>query len=403
MSIFLVFVGTLAQVDHGVWDVVNHGYFRVWIARVDFLSFERLVQMFYPLEWHRSGGFYFPGGKLIGGLLLVNLLAAHAVRFKVAAHGARLRAGLALVALGVLVTALVIRSGMNNTLESELSPGFCNGLWHALRATLAGLALGGGYLLVLTFERRRTEWYLLLAIDVLLSAVAVWLFLHPDVHLDDSGLRILWQLVKGLAAGGILLTGCVMAFRKRAGVVLLHGGVALMMCSELWTGMTANEAQMRITEGQTTNFTSDIRTTEFAVVDHSNPDHDRVTVVPASLLIGHVGAAQRIEDPDLPLTIQVLRWLANSDLRIAAQGGANAATAGAGLHYVAEPARTGTGVGKDDTVDQPAAYVELFSKQPASRWAHISWRPLCRRSRSGSALRPAILPCASSDATTRTR
>src|SRR3990170_2364814 len=52
LSIFLVFAGTLAQVDQGVWDVVNHTYFRVWFARVDFLGFERLVQMFYPAEWH---------------------------------------------------------------------------------------------------------------------------------------------------------------------------------------------------------------------------------------------------------------------------------------------------------------------------------------------------------------
>ena len=362
LAIFLVFAGTLAQVDHGIWDVVNHTYFRVWFARVDFLAFARLVQMFFPVEWPVSGGFYFPGGKLIGGLLLVNLLAAHAVRFKVAANGTRLHGGLAVVALGVLVTALVIRSGMNDTLESELSPTFCNGLWQSLRAMLAGLALGGGYLLVLGFGRRRAEWLFLLTIDVLLGAVAVWLFLRPDVRLDDSGLRILWQLVKGLAAGGILLTGCVMAFRKRAGIVLLHGGVALMMCSELWTGLTAHEAQMQIAEGETTNFTSDIRTTELAVIDHSNPDHDRVTLVPASLLIDHVGAVERIEHADLPVTIQVLRWLANSDLHVAAQGGANAATAGLGLQHVAEEARTGSGVGKDETVDQPAAYVELFSK-----------------------------------------
>ena len=227
LSIFLVFVGTLAQVDHGVWDVVNHSYFRVWFARVDWTTFERLVQMFYPVEWNLRGGFFFPGGKLIGGMLLVNLFAAHLVRFKVAADGWRLRGGLSVVALGVLVTALVIRTGMNDTLGSELSPAFCNGLWHALRATLAGFALAGGYLLVLSFERRRGEWYLLLVIDLLLAALAVWLFVRPDVRLDDSGLRILWQLVKGLAAGGILLAGCVMAFRKRAGIVLLHGGVAL--------------------------------------------------------------------------------------------------------------------------------------------------------------------------------
>jgi ABC-type transport system involved in cytochrome c biogenesis permease subunit len=251
---------------------------------------------------------------------------------------------------------------MNETLESELSPAFCDGLWQSLRATLAGLALAGGCWLVVSFRRRRAERLSLLGVEILLGAAAVWLFLRPDVRLDDSGLRILWQLIKGLAAGGVLLVGCVMAFRKRAGIVLLHGGVALMMCSELWTGLTAHEAQMRIAEGETTNFTSDIRTTELAVIDHSNPEYDRVTVAPASLLIDRVGAVERIEHADLPVTIQVLRWMANSDLRVVANGGANAATAGVGLHYVAEEARTSSGVGTEDAVDQPAAYVEIFSK-----------------------------------------
>jgi ABC-type transport system involved in cytochrome c biogenesis permease subunit len=361
MAIFLVFAGTLAQVDYGIWEVVNHAYFRVWIARVDFQTLERLVQMFYPVEWRLTGGFYFPGGKLIGGLLLVNLFAAHAVRFKVAASGARLWAGLAIVALGALVTALVIRSGMKETLGSELSPAFCHGMWLTLRAALLAVALAGGCLLALNFGRRGTEWYVLLGIDVLIGAAAVWLFLRPDYRLDDSGLRILWQLVKGLAAGGILLTGCVMAFRKRAGVVLLHGGVALLMCSELWTGLTANEAQMRIAEGETVSFTSDVRTTELAFIDRSHPDEHRDTVIPASLLVDHVGAVERIEHADLPVTVQVLRWLANSNLRLAAPGEANPATTGVGLHYVATAARMNSGVGNEAAVDQPAAYVELFS------------------------------------------
>jgi len=33
-AIFLVFVGTLAQVDNDVWEVVRHTYFRVWVAHV---------------------------------------------------------------------------------------------------------------------------------------------------------------------------------------------------------------------------------------------------------------------------------------------------------------------------------------------------------------------------------
>src|SRR6266446_7342337 len=61
-ALVLVFCGTLAQVDNGVWTVVNK-YFRsaaVWIP----------FQIFFPREFHVGGGFPFPGGWLLGGLLL---------------------------------------------------------------------------------------------------------------------------------------------------------------------------------------------------------------------------------------------------------------------------------------------------------------------------------------------
>ena len=32
MSIFLIYMGTLAQKDHDVWDVVNNTHLRTWIA-----------------------------------------------------------------------------------------------------------------------------------------------------------------------------------------------------------------------------------------------------------------------------------------------------------------------------------------------------------------------------------
>src|SRR5690242_8755987 len=67
LSIFLIFVGTLAQKDQDVWSVVNDTYFRVWFARVDFQVFERLVQLFQKsVDWKLQGGFYFLGGKSLG-------------------------------------------------------------------------------------------------------------------------------------------------------------------------------------------------------------------------------------------------------------------------------------------------------------------------------------------------
>ena len=79
------------------------------------------------------------------------------------------------------------------------------------------------------------EWRVLLVVDILLAILSVWLLTHPDARLDNSGIRILWQLAKGCASGIVLLVGCVMVFRKRAGIVLLHGGIALIMLTELFT------------------------------------------------------------------------------------------------------------------------------------------------------------------------
>lgn len=363
LAIFLVFAGTLAQKDHDVWYVVEHTYFRVWIAQIEFQAFERLVQMFAPVDWRVAGSFPFPGGNLIGLALLINLIAAHAVRFKVAASGRRLHIGLAVIAVGILATVLAVRSGMNDTLASELSPAFCRGLWDVLRATLAALALVGGYALALNrHQSGRVEWKVLLAIDLLLAAIAVLLFVNPAARLDDSGLRILWQLIKGGGAGAVLLAGCVMVFRKRAGVVLLHGGVALLMFSELLTGLSAEESQMRIDEGNSASYSSDIRTTELAVVDKSGDQTDHVTVIPQELLVDNVGQQARIEDSQLPFTISALRWLPNSRIKAPAPGATNPATAGTGRQFVAEEVRASTGTDRDQAVDFPSLYAQLFDK-----------------------------------------
>ncbi len=68
-ALLLVFAGTLAQVRYGI-DIVQERYFQsvfIWWP---------------PVE---TGGFripVFPGGHLIGGVLLVNLIAAHVRRFR---------------------------------------------------------------------------------------------------------------------------------------------------------------------------------------------------------------------------------------------------------------------------------------------------------------------------------
>jgi hypothetical protein len=99
LAIIIVFCGTLAQRDAGVWTVVKH-YFRsafVWIP------LKNLVFVDVP------GRFPFPGGWLIGALLLINLVAAHAVRFRMTWKRpgiVLLHAGLIVMMLGELFTGL---------------------------------------------------------------------------------------------------------------------------------------------------------------------------------------------------------------------------------------------------------------------------------------------------------
>src|SRR5580692_7023271 len=92
-AIVLVFIGTLAQVDAGLYNAQSH-YFRQWIV-VGLDLFGRNVPMILP------------GGYLIGTMLLLNLLAAHIYRFQLSVKkiGIQLaHAGVILLLVGQLAT-----------------------------------------------------------------------------------------------------------------------------------------------------------------------------------------------------------------------------------------------------------------------------------------------------------
>jgi hypothetical protein len=100
LAVLLVFFGTLAQVDEGILTIL-HKYFRTGLAWVPFQIFVRFGQVFldFPKTMSVSGSFPFPGGWMIGGLLLANLLAAHAVRFQLTWK----RSGILLLHAGLVV------------------------------------------------------------------------------------------------------------------------------------------------------------------------------------------------------------------------------------------------------------------------------------------------------------
>lgn len=94
LSLLIVLFGTLAQVDDGIWTVVDR-YFRSAFVWVPF-------QLFFPRARTVPGGFPFFGGWLIGAALLVNLLAAHLVRFRLTWK----RSGILVMHTGVVILLL---------------------------------------------------------------------------------------------------------------------------------------------------------------------------------------------------------------------------------------------------------------------------------------------------------
>ena len=85
LSLGLVFFGTLAQKSAGIWTVVDQ-YFWSWIVIVDGQNLIEFGKVFLGLDpkWQAPSWFRFPypAGKFLGGLLFLNLLAAHLVRFR---------------------------------------------------------------------------------------------------------------------------------------------------------------------------------------------------------------------------------------------------------------------------------------------------------------------------------
>ena len=295
MSIFLIFAGTLAQVDNGIWTVISQ-YFRCYFAYIEWKVFFIMAATNPP-----SGGFYFPGGYILGGSLLINLMSAHAVSLKHIAKGKRLIWGLLFFFLGLAITNAVI--------------------------------MGWGVPAIATTD-------------------------------DDAFWRVLYRLGRGGFAAFIFLISAFLLFNRRSGIILIHGGVSILLLSELFTALFAIEAQMTIKEGETVNFIDHSQEVELAFVDTSNPDFNLVTVIPQHMLVD--GAF--ISTTELPFDIKVHHFMRNSSFPVPlssipeSQKEAYPEYAGVGSERYIVEQHEGSGVDTDMRKDTPAVSVEFIDR-----------------------------------------
>jgi len=106
-SIVLVFVGTLAQADEGLYGAQAH-YFKQWLVIGAHLFGHKV-----PL--------ILPGGYLLGVLLLVNLISAHIYRFQLTKN----KIGIQLAHAGVIV--LLVGQLATDMLAREMQMHFAEG------------------------------------------------------------------------------------------------------------------------------------------------------------------------------------------------------------------------------------------------------------------------------------
>ncbi len=111
LGVVLVFFGTLAQLDNGIWTIVDQ-YFYSTVVWVPFELTHRFLGVFWKEQFPAGesawvGSFPLPGGFLLGTVMLLNLLAAHATRFRLSWKRAGIffiHGGIVLLFVGEFIT-----------------------------------------------------------------------------------------------------------------------------------------------------------------------------------------------------------------------------------------------------------------------------------------------------------
>ena len=120
-----------------------------------------------------------------------------------------------------------------------------------------------------------------------------------------AGKTIGWALFINLVAAHLV------RFRftwKRAGILIIHAGVAVLLLGEFITREYAVEATMSIPTGGKTNFVDVSRKVELAFVAPSEPTVEDVVVVPQSFF----RKGDTVRHPELPVDVEVLDFVPNS-------------------------------------------------------------------------------------------
>ena len=142
--------------------------------------------------------------------------------------------------------------------------------------------------------------------------------------------------------------------RKKIGIFLTHAGLIFMLLGQLVTDKYQVESNLRLVEGQSKGYSISGSECELVLIDKSRPDTDIVAAIPAVSL----EQSTTHQTETLPFEFTILEYYTNSDLGTLGQGEENKATRGKGLELAATPRPSVTSL---EEVNFPAAYLRLKS------------------------------------------
>ena len=355
-AIGLVFIGTIAQIDHGIWTVVDK-YFWSWTVDVPFEMFRKFLNVFWKESFPVSdpawgGSFPFPAGKLIGALMLINLLAAHATRFKLTwkrtgvflIHG-----GLILLFCGEFVTReFAIEQQMR--IDQDASTDFTIDTRNVELSFVGGADPAFDRVATISQKRLKTA--------------------KPGERIAHAGLPADVEVVKfmknsdlidvapfELEKGGSTVNTAFVASEKGttpAAYVRLYDKATKQSLGAFAVSPLVKEQSFVAGPIALRLSMSDAGV---KVVDGSPRGFDRVALIPPGRLKS-ANAGERITHPDLSLEVEVVQFMPRAELVEVAPFGKGKFTGNMVLVEAGEE----SGVAMKQRGDATAAYVRLYKK-----------------------------------------
>jgi len=176
----------------------------------------------------------------------------------------------------------------------------------------------------------------------------------------------------GWLLGGLLFTNLLaahaMRFKiswKRAGILLTHSGLVIMMVGEFVAGVWQVEGRLTIPEGYASNYHEHFREVELAVVQRRDAQTDDEVVIPDRF----VRAGGLIQNELLPFDIDVGEFMVNSATGFFRPGEDrdNPADRGTGTQWIAVKSPEISGANTEGAIDMPSAYVTLKRKDTGEK------------------------------------